>query len=136
MTLPNVNFNVTRLYPFRSKNNDGKYSWFENISVSYTSKMENRITAPDSAFFSGKTLKSMNNGFYHSIPISLSNIKVFKFINISPGISYNGVMYTNYINRRPAADTSIYSPKWFTDTIRKLTYAHGLSTSLSISASP
>lgn len=136
MTLPNINFNVSRLYPFRGKSDDGRYNWFENITISYSSKMENRITAPDSAFFTGKTLENMKNGFYHSIPISLTNIKILKFINISPGISYNGVMYTNYINRRPDSDTSIFSAGVVTDTIRKLTYAHGLSTSLSVSASP
>jgi hypothetical protein len=130
-------FNMNRVYPFRGKKNDGKYNWIENIQVSYASKLENRISAPDSTFFTQRTLRSMKNGFSHSIPITLSNIKLFKLINISPNVTYNGVLYTSYLNKRNAPDTAQFLVnKPVTDTIRRVTYAHALTTSLGISAAP
>jgi hypothetical protein len=139
LTLPAVTLTMNRIYPFRGKNDDGKYNWFEKIYVSYNSKLENRISAPDSTFFSQRTLNTMNNGFSHSIPISLASVKVFKYINISPTVSYNGVMYTSYIHKHSSPDTAIFlsgSNYIVNDTIRKLTYAHALSAALSISAAP
>jgi hypothetical protein len=136
MTLPSMAFNMNRVYPVRGKKSDGDYNWLENIQVSYASKLENRISAPDSLFFTQRTLNSMKNGFSHSIPISLSNIKLLKIINITPGISYNGVLYTSYLNKRSAPDTALFLDQVVVDTIRKVTYAHSVSTSLGISASP
>ncbi len=136
MTLPNISFNVSRLYPFRGKNTSGNYNWFQNIQLSYSSKLENRISAPDSSFFTRNTLEKMKNGFYHSIPVSLTNIKLFDVINISPGISYNGMLYTSYITRRMISDTAIFAKSAVNDTVRKITYAHALTASLGISASP
>jgi hypothetical protein len=136
LTLPTMTFNMNRVYPFRNKNKTGKYNWLENIQISYNSKLENRISSPDSTFFTQRTLNNMKNGFSHSIPISLSNIKLFKFINISPGISYNGVLYTSYLDKRSSPDTAIYLNQTVVDTIHKVTYAHSVSASLGISASP
>ena len=127
---------MNRIYPFRGKNNDGDFNWLENIQVSYSSKLENRVKSPDSTLFSQNTLKNMQNGFSHSIPISLSNIKLLKFINITPGVSYSGVMYTKYIQKSTWADTSIYRNTFKIDTIQKLTYAHSFGASIGISASP
>jgi len=137
MSLPTMSFNMSRIYPFRGKNDDGKYNWFENIQVSYAAKLDNKISSPDSTLFKKSTLEKMANGFSHSIPISLTNIKLFKFINISPGISYSGVLYTSYLHKRQvSSDTTLFISKVVTDTIHKVTYAHALSTSLGISASP
>jgi hypothetical protein len=136
LTLPSMTFNINRIYPFRGNNIKSKYNWFENIQISYNSKLENKISSPDSTLFTQKTLNNMKNGFSHSIPISLTNIKLLKYINISPGISYNGVLYTRYILKKALPDTSIYSDGFVIDTIQKITYAHALSASLSISASP
>jgi hypothetical protein len=136
LSLPTMTFNMNRIYPFRGKKNDGKYNWFENIQISYSSKLANNISAPDSTFFTKRTFQTMKNGFSHSIPISLTNIKLLKFINITPGMSYNGVLYTSYINKKPPSETSIYTGSAVIDTVHKITYAHALSTSLGISASP
>jgi len=136
LTLPTMTFNMNRVYPFRGKKSEGKYNWLENIQISYNAKLENRISAPDSIFFSKSTLNRMRNGFSHSIPISLSNIKLLKFINISPSISYNGVMYTSYLNKRSISDTSMFMGQVITDTIHKVTYAHAVSASLGISVIP
>jgi hypothetical protein len=138
LMLPVMTFNMNSVYPFRSKNdNDGKYNWLQNIKVSYAAKLKNQIKSTDSTLFTTNTLKNMENGFTHSLPISLDNIKLLNFINISPGISYNGVLYTKYIVKQPViSDTNLFSHEVVTDTVYKLTYAHAMSTSLGISASP
>jgi lipopolysaccharide assembly outer membrane protein LptD (OstA) len=137
LLLPSMTFNMNRIYPFRGKNSDGKYNWLENIQVSYSSQMQNKISTTDSLLFTNGTWKKMQNGFSHSIPISLAGIKLFKLINITPQVSYNGVLFPYYIRKTPGADTSIFQTNTFNiDTIRKITYAHAVSTSLSISASP
>lgn len=136
--LPNMVFNMNRIYPFRSKDSDGK-KWLDKVQVSYNSKLENRIFAPDSTLFTKQTLKDMENGFSHSIPISMQGIKLFKFINITPTLAYNGVLYSTYTSRRNTPDSTIFvngSPVTDIDTIRKLTYAQSLSTALSISVNP
>jgi hypothetical protein len=135
LNLPTMAFNMNRIYPFRGKNSDGR-KWLDKVQISYTSKLENRILAKDTAFFTHKTLKNMQNGFSHSIPISMSNIKLFKFINITPTLSYNGVLYSTYTLRKNTVDTAIYRSNIVTDTIHKFSYAHSLSTSLSIGVSP
>ena len=136
LTLPTTTFNMNRIYPFRGKNTDGKLNWLENIQVSYSSKLENKISTPDSLLFTQNTLKNMRNGFSHSIPISLANIKLFKFINITPSVSYSGVLYPSYIQKRPKGGTALYTDSLVIDTIHQVTYAHSFSTSLSIGASP
>lgn len=137
LTLPSMTFNIDRLYPFRGKNDDGKYNWFEKIQISYSAKLDNLITSTDSTFFTKRTLESMRNGFYHSIPISLTGIKLFKYINITPSVSYNGVLYTSYLEKSTASDASLFlDNSIITDTINKITYAHSITTSLGISASP
>ncbi len=137
LTLPSMAFNMNRIYPFRGKHSDGTYNWLENIQVSYSSRMENKINTTDSMLFTNDTWKKMQNGFSHTIPISLAGIKLFKLINITPSVNYSGVLFPYYIRKTPGADTSIFqSNKFNIDTIRKITYAHAVSTSLGISASP
>jgi lipopolysaccharide assembly outer membrane protein LptD (OstA) len=138
MTLPTMTFNMEGIYPFRGKDDDGDYNWLENIKVSYSSKLENKIVdVYDSLLFTQSTLKNMKNGFTHSIPISLDNITLFKFINITPSLSYNGVVYPYYIRKTARSDTSVFMKNSYeVDTIRKVTYAQGFSTALSISINP
>jgi hypothetical protein len=137
MTLPTMTFNMNRIYPFRGKNNDGKYNWFENIQVSYSSKFENKINSPDSLLFTNNVWNKMQNGFSHNVPISLAGIKLFKFINITPSVNYSGVLFPSYIRKTARADTSMFLANSLRiDTIHKLTYAHSYSASLGISASP
>lgn len=137
LTLPSMTFNMNRIYPFRGKNSDGKYNWLENIQVSYNSQLQNKISTTDSLLFTRDTWKKMQSGFSHNIPISLAGIKLFKLINITPTVNYNGVLFPYYIRKTPGADTSLFQTnKMKIDTVRKITYAHAVGTSLGISASP
>jgi hypothetical protein len=140
VNFPNMVFNVNSIYPFRTKKSTGSYKWFQNIQISYNAKLDNRINTVDSLFFTQQTLRNMKNGFSHTIPVSLTNIKLLNLINITPRLSYEGVLYTSYINKRISGDSAYYynlnAGQLSIDTFRQITYAHALKPSIGISLSP
>ncbi|WP_295938153.1 putative LPS assembly protein LptD [uncultured Alistipes sp.] len=87
VTLPNVVFNVSRIYPFKRKEKVGKDRWYEKISMQYTGKMTNSVSTTEDKIFSKETFENMVNGVEHSIPISAS-FNLLNYINVSPAINY------------------------------------------------
>ncbi len=139
LNLPNATFKVNRFYPFRSKNMTGKPKWFENIQLSYDAGIQNKISTSDSTILKDFKLENMQNGFYHNIPVSLANIRLLKFINITPSLSYKGVAYTSKIVKSfPDSILFTNSPEQYvrTDTVYGLRYAHAINSSVSISVNP
>ncbi|MDP4273695.1 MAG: putative LPS assembly protein LptD [Bacteroidota bacterium] len=138
LTLPDMSLNMTSIYPFRKKNSSGG-RWWEDIRLSYSSSLQNRIATTDSLLFTNQVFKHMQNGYQQSIPLSTS-IKVMKFITITPNVSYNGVLYTNYVHKY-WSDTlyDAVNKKYYggvkTDTINFLRYAHSYLPSISTSLS-
>ena len=99
--LPEVAFNVSRLYPFKRKTVVGKQKFYEKIGISYTLNAKNEITAGDSAFSinnSDQLFNEMKNGVRHTIPLSTS-IKAFKHFTVTPAINYTELWYYQSINR-------------------------------------
>ena len=58
ITLPTMVFNVSRFYPFKRKEKQGKDRWYEKISMQYTGKMTNSVTTTESEVFSRRRLKT------------------------------------------------------------------------------
>ncbi len=131
LTLPNLTFDMDRQYPFRKKNRSGDMKWYEDIEISYKSKMENRIHTVDSLLFTDTKFRDFENGFQHEIPVR-TNIKILNYLNISPQVKYTGVVYPNSI--RKSWDNT--SSTVVTDTINKLDYAQVITPSISFSLSP
>ncbi len=92
LTLPTIVFNVARFQPFKRKEKAGKDRWYEKISMQYTGKMTNSVTATESDFFSQQTFDNMKNGIEHNIPVTAS-FNLFNYINISPNFTYNEKWY-------------------------------------------
>ena len=139
-TLPTVSFNMSRQYPLRGIDNNGRTDWYENLQVSYSADMQNKLTTKDTLLFKNTKFRDFRNGFQHRIPMSL-NFKVLKYFNITPNVNYKGVLYPEYIRKRwqpryydPALD-STYG-RVVEDTIRDVRYAHSVEPSISLSASP
>ena len=88
VTLPTVVFNVSRIYPFKRKERQGKERWYEKISMQYTGKMTNSVTTTESKIFTKETLDNMRNGIEHTLPVSAS-FNLFNYINISPSVNYS-----------------------------------------------
>ncbi|MEA3462647.1 MAG: putative LPS assembly protein LptD [Bacteroidota bacterium] len=99
MTLPKISFNMSRITPFKRKSGTGPKRFYEDIQLSYTSLLENRISTYDSLLFTSQVWDDMKNGYKHSIPLSLS-IKPFRktpmlqSFAITPSIKYNGILYS------------------------------------------
>ncbi len=105
VTLPTVVFNVSRFYPLKRKETVGKSKWYEQISMTYTGKMTNSVSALESEFLTSQTLKDMSNGIQHSIPVSAS-FKLFNYISISPSLSYTERWYFKEENREWNPETN------------------------------
>ena len=116
-TLPNITFTVNRFYPFKRKQRVGKEKFYEKISFGYNTSFQNRVNfklreVQDYVMngdeytyktdLSGKTyrvkefgdslgmkvLNKMTNGMAHNFQIGLPSFTLFKYINVSPNVSY------------------------------------------------
>ena len=118
LSLPDISFNMNRIFPFKNLGKKGKESWFHKIGVSYSSNLRNDVSIADSLLFSKESIKSFRNGIRHSIPISTS-FKVLKYFTFSPRINYTERWYTNQISKSfNSLDSTI-----ITDTLNKFTRA-------------
>ena len=118
LSLPDISFNMNRIFPFKNLGKKGKESWFHKIGVSYSSNLRNDVSIADSLLFSKESIKSFRNGIRHSIPISTS-VKVLKYFTFSPRINYTERWYTNQISKSwNSTDSTI-----ITDTLNKFTRA-------------
>ena len=105
VTLPNISFNVARVYPFKRKDAMGKQRWYEKIGFTYSAKLTNSVTSAEKDLFTMQTLKSMRNGVEHTLPISTS-INLFKYINISPSFNYSERWYFSRQNQQWNPETN------------------------------
>lgn len=141
LTMPKVSLNMSRIQPFKRKSATGPKRFYEDIQLSYTSILENRIETYDSLLFTSSVFDHMENGYKHSIPLSLS-IRPFRktpalqTFSITPSMSYNGVLYTKqmykFFNGYDNSGKAIVE-----DTlINRLSYAHSLYPTVSTGVSP
>ncbi len=98
MTLPDLNINISRFYPFKRKHAAGRERWYEKISLSYTGQISNSFSGKESELTHANLMSDWRNGWQHSIPISAS-FTLFNYINISPSISFTDRMYLSKIKR-------------------------------------
>ena len=112
VTLPDLSISLSRFYPFRRKRQVGNERWYEKISMSYTGQLSNSITTKEDQLFKSNLIKDWRNGMQHRIPID-ATFQLFKYINISPSLSFRDLMYATRVNRswdretqRELADTT------------------------------
>ena len=93
LSMPEMTFSMSKVYPFRRKNRSGPLKWYENYGINYTANMKNSITAQESEILNKSLAEDWNNGIKHSIPITFPSFNLFKYVNVSPSISYNEKWY-------------------------------------------
>lgn len=98
VTLPDLSISLSRFYPFRRKRQVGQERWYEKISVSYTGQLSNSITTKENLLFKSNLVKDWRNGMQHRVPID-ATFQLFKYINISPSLSFRDLMYATRVNR-------------------------------------
>ena len=104
VTLPEVSFSVNRFYPLRKQNRVGGPKWYDNISVSYKMNAANKLSNPDSVFFTTQTFDMAQNGIRHSIPVS-SSVQVLKYVTWTNSVDITDRMYFKKLERSWSSDT-------------------------------
>ncbi len=127
--LPELAFNVARIYPMARKKSVGAQRFYEKIGLSYSLNFRNEVTAPDSLFGSyDKIAGKIKNGVKHSIPISTS-FKVLKYFTLNPAVNYSEIWYLKTIYK--AWDTTQIG-NVRTDTINNFARGSTYSTSANL----
>jgi lipopolysaccharide assembly outer membrane protein LptD (OstA) len=136
LSFPELTFNMSKIYPFRSKDRSGKLKFYEKIGFSYTGNIKNTITAKEDEILKQSLIKDWDNGWKHSIPITLPSFNLLKYLNMSPSFSYSERWYTQAIEKRYYFNQIERTELLVTDTIygfkRNYEYSYSLSGSTNI----
>jgi len=96
---PTFNFQTQTLYPLRRKERVGAKKWYEDITLRYTHESRANFSAPDTSFFEQSTLDDARYGMKHDVSTGTS-IKLLKYFNLNPSVSYKEVWYGERIDTR------------------------------------
>ncbi len=97
LSLPEMTFNMAKVYPFRKKNRVGQVKFYEKFGINYTGNFRNSISAKEDEILSSSFATDWKNGIRHNLPISFPSFSLGT-INFSPGISYNEKWYFKKYN--------------------------------------
>jgi len=106
ITLPQIDFSINRIYPFKKKIQTGKAAWYESININYSANLQNKLDTYDSLVFKPDVTNRFVNGIKHSIPVS-GSFKILKYFSWSNGINYTERWYTKTIDKTWIGDTII-----------------------------
>lgn len=98
LTLPDLNINLNRIFPFKRKKAAGSERWYEKISIQYTGQISNTITAKEDYILKSNLARDWRNGWQHRIPIQ-ATFSLFNYINITPSFNYTERWYLSKIKR-------------------------------------
>lgn len=112
ISLPNVTFTMQRIFPFKRKEALGKERWYEKISLTYNSKLQNNFRTVDTLLFSRQTLESAKMGIQHNASTDFT-FKVFKYINVAPRLDFEENWYPYTIEKKLLNET-----RYIYDTIQ------------------
>ena len=95
-TLPDVNFGMSRINPFRPKSAI-VHKWYHDVNISYNLNIKNQLHTSDSTI--GQDLKKLKfaSGGVQSIPIGTS-IKLMRYFTFNPSVTYTGYLYRQKYN--------------------------------------
>ena len=99
VSLPNINVSMSRIYPFKRKQRVGKEKWYEKISLQYSGNFYNSITCKEDYFLKSNFVKDWQNGLKHQLSSSAS-FMLFKYISITPSLSFNDRMFFQRVDQR------------------------------------
>lgn len=99
LNMPDVNFNLQTIYPFRRKEPIGSYKWYENIGVALNTNARSMTHFYDT---SGGIMDQISKNFIwgatHQVPITLS-LPSLGPIQISPSVTYQEKWYQSKLRR-------------------------------------
>lgn len=99
ISFPTAAFNVQRIFPFKHKTPVGREQWYEKISLTYSSRLQNSVQVADTLLFTNETLRNSRMGIQHQASTDF-NFKVLKYINVAPRVNYEENWYPYTIERQ------------------------------------
>ena len=101
LSLPDVGFTVSTLYPFQRKKSLGTKKWYEQLGIAYNGNFRNQVSFYDTAFKLRNLIDTLQWGAQHSIPIMLSLPPILGgAIMVSPSVSYSQVWIAQKFRRK------------------------------------
>ena len=97
MTLPSIQLNMDRIYPFTGKNGVKKNP-IQKMGLNYNMQTKLLINTTDDEFFTDKMFNTAKKGVQHNLSTN-TNLKAFKYFTLSPSVSFREVWYFNKINK-------------------------------------
>ena len=100
LSLPDVGFTVSTIYPFQREEFSGERKWYEQLGIAYNGNFRNQFSFYDTAFKFQNLLDTLRWGAQHNIPITLSLPPILGgAIMVSPGVSYSQVWLQQRLRR-------------------------------------
>ena len=112
MTLPSLNVNMNRIFPFAGKNGVQKTP-IQKMGFNYTLLGQYLINTTDDEFFTSKMFETARAGMQHKTGTN-TNLKAFRYFTISPSVNYEEVWHFDYIQKNYDASRNVV----VTDTLR------------------
>lgn len=127
MTLPSLQVNMDRIYPFARKGG-AKRNAIQKTGLTYALKGENRINTTDEFFFKKEMFEEAKSGLQHNLSLN-TNMKALKYFTLSPSLNYREVWYFDRLSKEfDAVQNAVV-----TDTINSFTAFREYNTAISAS---
>ncbi|MDX1829092.1 MAG: putative LPS assembly protein LptD [Lutibacter sp.] len=97
MSLPSLQINMDRIYPFVSKTG-AKKNALQKLGVTYSLKGDNKINTSDKFFLKKEMFNNAKSGIQQNATFS-TNMKLFKFFTLSPSANYKEVWNFDKISK-------------------------------------
>jgi len=98
MTLPSLQVNMDRIYPFTGKNGVKKNA-IQKIGLNYSLKGDNRINTTDEFFFKKEMFDDAKSGIQQNLSLN-TNMKALKYFTLSPSVTYKEVWYFDRLKKK------------------------------------
>jgi len=98
INLPNVDFNVNTIFPFKNNKRVGTEKWYDKIAMQNSVRLQNTFKTTDTTLFTAKTLNDAQFGIKHSGSINAS-FTVAKYFIVTPNISFGDYYYLKSITK-------------------------------------
>ncbi len=111
ITVPNLTLTMNRIFPFKSKNSAGKPKFYEDISFSYNTNLDNKVNFKASEFGKEDFLSKFKSGMQHNFTIGLPAFNLFNYLQFSPGVRYGMNWYFQKTEKFYNSDNNLVESK-------------------------
>jgi lipopolysaccharide assembly outer membrane protein LptD (OstA) len=127
MTLPSLNLNMNRVYPFVGKGGVKKNP-IQKMGFNYTLDGKYLINTSDDDFLTAKMFETARAGMQHKTGTN-TNFKALKYFTVSPSVNYQETWQFDYIQKKYDVTENVI----VTDTLRGFKSFREYNASLSLS---